>query len=100
MELETEQYMPIERAEGIRDKARTLRRQFLKYKDAEIVYSLTHRKLLEMADEAGAIYRVDKTVLINREIFDEYLEQFHQKACTYSAYTQRKQYERERKEQE
>lgn len=98
MELETEQYMTIERAEGIRDKARTLRRQFLKYKDAEIVYSLTHRKLLEMADEAGAIYRVDKTVLINREIFDEYLEQFHQKPCTYSAYTQRKQYGRERKE--
>ena len=68
MELETEQYMTIERAEGIRDKARTLRRQFLKYKDAEIVYSLTHRKLLEMADEAGAIYRVDKTVLINRGV--------------------------------
>ena len=31
-----------------------------------------------MADEAGAIYRIDGTVLINREIFDEYLEQFHQ----------------------
>ena len=28
------------------------------------MYSLTHRKLLEMADEAGAIYRIDGTVLI------------------------------------
>ena len=98
MQLETEQYMTPERIDGIRDQARRLRRQYLKYKDAEIVYSLTHRKLLEMADEAGAIYKIDGTVLINRDIFDEYLEQFHQKACTYSAYTKRKQYERERRE--
>ena len=34
-----------------------------------------------MADEAGAIYRIDGIVLINRDIFDEYLEQFHQKQC-------------------
>lgn len=31
-------------------------------------------RLLEMADEAGAIYRIDGTVLINRDIFDEYAE--------------------------
>lgn len=74
---------------------RRLRRQFLRYKEAEIVYSLTHRKLLEMADEAGAIYRIDGYVLINRDIFDDYLEQFHQKPCTYSAYTLRKEMERQ-----
>lgn len=97
MIIETEEYTEIERANAAREKAGKLRRQFLKYKDAEIVYSLTHRKLLEMVDEAGAIYRIDGTVLINREIFDEYLEQFHQKACTYSAYMQSKQYEKLRK---
>ena len=53
-------------------------RQFLRYKDAEIVYSLQHKKLLELASEAGAIYRMDGTVLINRDIFDEYLERFHE----------------------
>ena len=100
MQLETEEYMTIERENAVRERARKLRRQFLKYKDAEIVYSLTHRKLLEMADEAGAIYRIDGTVLINRDIFDEYLEQFHQKPCTYSAYMQRKQYEKSRKEKQ
>lgn len=78
MQLETEEYMTIERVNAVRERAGKLRRQFLKYKDAESVYSLTHRKLLEMADEAGAIYRIDGTVLINRDIFDEYLEQFHQ----------------------
>ena len=83
MQLETEEYMTIERVNAVRERAGKLRRQFLKYKDAEIIYSLTHRKLLEMADEAGAIYRIDGTVLINRDIFDEYLEQFHQKLALY-----------------
>ena len=45
----------------------------------EIVYSLSHKKLMELANDAGAIYRMDGIVLINREIFDEYLEQFHEK---------------------
>ena len=100
MQLETEEYMTIEPVNAVRERAGKLRRQFLKYKDAESVYSLTHRKLLEMADEAGAICRIDGTVLINRDIFDEYLEQFHQKPCTYSAYMQRKQYEKSRKEKQ
>ena len=68
--MKEEEIVTMNRMEDIRDKARVLRRQYLKYKDAEVVYSLTHRKLLEMADEAGAIYRIDGTVLINRDIFD------------------------------
>ena len=54
-------------------------RRFLRYQQAEIVYSLSHKKLMELANDAGAIYRMDGIVLINREIFDEYLEQFHEK---------------------
>ncbi|WP_243095237.1 DUF6462 family protein [Lachnotalea sp. AF33-28] len=42
---------------------------------AEIVYSITHKKLLELAGIA-AIYQMDGTVLSNRDIFDEYLESF------------------------
>ena len=61
----------------------TLRKQYLTYKDAELVYSLQHKKILEMADQCGAIYRRDGTVLINRDIFDEYLERFHQPAGMY-----------------
>ena len=60
------------------DDYRCLRRQYLRYKDAEIVSSIQHKKLLEMASKAGAIYRIDGTVLINRDIFDQYLEQFHE----------------------
>ena len=53
-------------------------RRLLRYQQAEIVYSLSHKKLMELANAAGAIYRMDGIVLINREIFDEYLERFHE----------------------
>ena len=75
---ETRAYFDLKKRNDVRESAKRLRRQFLRYKDAEIVYSLQHKKLLELASEAGAIYRMDGTVLINRDIFDEYLERFHE----------------------
>ena len=71
-----DQYYDIQRRTEIKDTVRELRRKYLRYKDAELVYSIQHKKLLELADRAGAIYRIDGYVLINRDIFDEYLEQF------------------------
>ena len=71
-----DQYYDIQRRTEIKDTARELRRKYLRYKDAELVYSIQHKKLLELADRAGAIYRIDGYVLINRDIFDEYLERF------------------------
>ena len=65
------------------EAARRLRRKFLRYQQAEIVYSLSHKKLMEMAYDAGAIYRMYGIVLINREIFDEYLERFHETKETF-----------------
>lgn len=62
----------LKKRNDVRESAKRLRRQFLRYKDAEIVYSLQHKKILELASEAGAIYRMDGTVLINRDIFEEY----------------------------
>ena len=77
MHLEQEEYMNIERRETIQAEARKLRKQYFRYKEAEIVYSISHKKLLELADKAGAIYRIDGYVLINREMFEAYLERFH-----------------------
>ena len=66
MKTENMYYNQQKRSE-VKEEARRLRRKFLRYQQAEIVY------------DAGAIYRMDGIVLINREIFDEYLEQFHEK---------------------
>ena len=74
----TREYYNLTKKNEVREAAKKLRRQFLRYKDAEIVYSMSHKMLLEHASKAGAIYRMEATVLINRDIFDEYLEQFLQ----------------------
>ena len=76
----SENYEPIRSMKEVSDQLRRLRWKFLWHKQAEIVYSLSYKKLYEMASEARAIYRYDGTVLINREIFDAYLEQFHEPA--------------------
>ena len=57
-------YKPIKPMKEVPDQLRKLRRQFLRYQQAEIVYSLSHKKLFELASDAGAIYRFDSTVLI------------------------------------
>lgn len=58
----SEYYNPKRRSE-IREGARKLRRQYLRYKEAEIIYSMSHKKILELAGKAGAILRIDGTVL-------------------------------------
>ena len=75
---QTKEYFELDKRNDVRESAKRLRRLYLRYKDAEIVYSIQHKKLLEMASKAGAVYRIDGTVLINRDIFDQYLEQFHE----------------------
>ncbi len=74
------QYRPIKSMKEIPEQIRKIRRQYLRYQQAEVVYSLSHKKLLELASDAGAIYRIDGTVLINKDIFDQYLERFHEPA--------------------
>jgi hypothetical protein len=78
MKTEDRYYNDQKRSE-VMETARRLRRKYLRYQQAEIVYSLSHKKLMELASDAEAIYRLDGIVLINREIFDEYLEKFHEK---------------------
>ena len=71
-------YKPITSMKEVPEHLRKLRRQYLRYQQAEIIYSISHKKLFELASDAGAIYRIDGTVLINRDIFDDYLERFHE----------------------
>ena len=78
MKTEDRYYNDQKRRE-VMEAARRLRRKYLRYQQAEIVYSLSHKKLMELASNAEAIYGLDGIVLINREIFDEYLEKFHEK---------------------
>ncbi|SKC04297.1 hypothetical protein SAMN06296386_11530 [Lachnospiraceae bacterium] len=75
---QNDDYYSVARRKEVREESKRLRKKFFRYKEAEIVYSIQHKKLLELADKAGALYRIDGYVLINRDIFEAYLEQFRQ----------------------
>ena len=64
MKTENMYYNQQKRSE-VKEEARRLRRKFLRYQQAEIVYSLSHKKLMELANDAGAIYRMEGIVLMN-----------------------------------
>jgi hypothetical protein len=76
--LMRQEYRDIGRLREVREEVKKLRKKFLRYQEAEVVYSISHRKLIELSDRAGALYRIDGTVLINRDIFDAFLENFHE----------------------
>lgn len=63
-----DQYYDIERRTSIKEEARMFRRKFITYEQAEVIYSISHRKLRDIAEKAGAVYRInDVSVLINKE---------------------------------
>ena len=52
------------------------RKKFVRYKEGAEIYSMCQKKFEVMAHDAKAIYKLDKLVLVNTEIFDRYLETF------------------------
>ena len=50
MKTENMYYNQQKRSE-VKEEARRLRRKFLRYQQAEIVYSLSHKKLMELAND-------------------------------------------------
>lgn len=52
------------------------KKRFVRYKEGAEMYSMCQTKFERMAKEAKAIYKLDKLVLVNCDIFEEYLETF------------------------
>ena len=54
-----------------------------KYVNAEegaIIYGISKSRIIVVAREAGAVYKVGKSALINTQLFEEYLERFREPA--------------------
>lgn len=51
-------------------------KRFVRYKEGAELYSMCQSKFEQMAKEARAIYKLNKLVLVNCDIFEEYLETF------------------------
>lgn len=49
-------------------------KKFLRYDEAQIIYSMGESSIRKYAYRAGAVYKLGSAVLINKEKLDEYLE--------------------------
>lgn len=57
-------------------RGKEIKKKFVRYKEGANLYSMSQSKFEQMAKDAGAIYKLNKFVLVNMEVFDDYLESF------------------------
>ncbi|MBR1702583.1 MAG: hypothetical protein IJ716_11580 [Lachnospiraceae bacterium] len=55
---------------------KNVRKRFVRYKEGCEIYSMGMNKFQQLAKDAKAVYKIDKMVLVNCEIFEKYLETF------------------------
>ena len=53
-------------------------KKFIRYEEGTSIYGVSINKLKELARSAGAVYKINRLVLINTEILDDYLEFYHE----------------------
>ncbi len=53
-------------------------KKYVNATEGALIYSLGKTRFMALAKEAGAIYKVGASALVNTEIFEDYLEQFHE----------------------
>ncbi len=51
-------------------------KKFVRYKEGAMIYSMSQSKFERMAKAAGAVYKLDKLVLVNCEVFEQFLESY------------------------
>ena len=52
------------------------KKKFVKYEEGAAMFSMGVHAFTELAKDAKAIYRIRRSVLINTDIIEEYLENF------------------------
>ena len=53
-----------------------VRKKWMRCKEGTRTYSMSRPKLIELARDAGAAYKIDSMILIDIEVFERYLETF------------------------
>ena len=64
--------------EEIKELVRKRGKKFVSYEEGAALYSLGLHTFQQLAKDAGAVYRINRRVLINIEIIDEYMEVFRE----------------------
>ena len=58
-------------------KRKTNNKRFVRYPEGAEMYSMSLSKFQQLAKDAKACYKMNRLVLVNLDILDEYLETFH-----------------------
>lgn len=56
---------------------KTNNKRFVRYPEGAEMYSMSLSKFQQLAKDAKACYNMNRLVLVNLDILDEYLETFH-----------------------
>ena len=52
------------------------KKNFIRYDEGAERYSMSKNSFMKLAQEAGAVYKINRITLVNVKIFEEYLESF------------------------
>ncbi len=55
---------------------KVMNKKFVTIKEGVELYSMGHENLRKFAEEAGSVYKINRKILINAAVFEEYLESF------------------------
>lgn len=59
---------------------RDFMKKYVNAEEGAIIYGISKSRIIVVAREAGAVYKVGNSALINTQLFEEYLEQFREPA--------------------
>ena len=51
-------------------------KEYIRYNEGAERYSMSKHSFMKLAEEAGAVYKINRISLVNIKIFEEYLERF------------------------
>ena len=54
------------------------KKKFVKYEEGAAMFSMGIHAFMELAKEAKAVYRIRRSVLVNTDIIEEFLENFRE----------------------
>ena len=62
-----------------RESKKEKRKRLVRYKEGAEMYSVGMNKFQTLAKDAGAILKIDRIVLVDLDVLDQYLESFRVK---------------------
>ena len=59
-------------------ETKEIMKKYVNATEGSIIYSLGKTRFMTLAKEAGAIYKVGNSALVNTELFEQFLEQYRE----------------------